>query len=333
MARRGTKQAEAQPEANENEATETEAPDTEVTDEVTEDNTEAADEATEDTDESSDSEDKKEKDEKVVDLTAFKDAAVVAVDGSDESTGSISVAELEKVLTEYRALDGIKPKNKAKGWLNEQMKEAMNESNIQRARAFLQLHEGMTAGAKPAAERVPADPTEAFVQRSTVLKLAQSLLTPGEGVSEDWEEKADKLFDELKADADRLLEWTNDQSEDKGEEPEVNSLARNAVKLSLGKSAKTGKSNSGGTGYTGERRDIGKHITEAFADQPVGTFLTVAEIRKFQSTEYGTDLPSAGAISARLFPQGDASKNTVKGVKSGTNEKGNKGAEKVDAEA
>ena len=154
-----------------------------------------------------------------------------------------------------------------------------------------------------------------------------------EGVGEGWEDKANSLFAELKPAADKYLAWVNDQSEDKGDEPEVSALAKNAVKLSLGKSAKAGSkaTSGGGVAYVGERRNIATHIAEAFADEPVGTFLTVSEIRKFKSNEYGDNPPSAGAISARLFPGGDGDKNTVKGTQSGTNEKGIKGATKIDA--
>ena len=177
---------------------------------------------------------------------------------------------------------------------------------------------------------MPADPTGAFVQRTVVLKLANSLLKPGEGVTDDWADKSNELFNELKSKADEFLDWYTSTAEDKGDEPEVNPLVKAAVKMSQGKAAKVG-SKSGGAAYTGERRDIAAHITEAFADQEVGTFLTVAEIRKFRSTEYGDNPPSAGAISARLFPGGDGSKNTVKGTESDTNEKGIKGARKIDA--
>ncbi|ETT28833.1 protein of unknown function DUF262 [Rhodococcus rhodochrous ATCC 21198] len=62
------------------------------------------------------------------------------------------------------------------------------------------------------------------------------------------------------------------------------------------------------------RRDIGQHIVNAFADLEVGDFLTIGEIRKTPSPQYPVhDLPSAGAISARLFP-GNGGRTTVPGV-------------------
>jgi hypothetical protein len=50
------------------------------------------------------------------------------------------------------------------------------------------------------------------------------------------------------------------------------------------------------------RRDIGRHIVSAFANLSSGQFLTIAEIRRHRSDEYGDAPPSAGAIAARLFP-------------------------------
>lgn len=274
------------------------------------------------------------KTEAPIDLGAFNSAVESAVADADTSTGDIPPASLDAVVQQYRALDGTKAKNAAKKALNDGMKNAMNESDIVKAKAYLTLTESMTAGSGGGkAERQPADPTEAFVQRVATLELAQSLTSPGEGVAEDWRDRANELVSQSSEAAASYLAWLQDESEDKGDEPEVSSVVRNAVKLALGKSAKAGgrASSSGGGTFTGERRDIGKHILQAFADQPVGTFLTVAEIRKFVSDEYGTDSPSAGAISARLFPQGDGSKCTLikDGVQPDTNEKGNKGATKT----
>lgn len=51
------------------------------------------------------------------------------------------------------------------------------------------------------------------------------------------------------------------------------------------------------------RKDLGAHIVEAFGDGiQVGQFLTCAEIGNVQSTIYGDEKPSVGAIVARLFP-------------------------------
>jgi Protein of unknown function DUF262/Protein of unknown function (DUF1524) len=61
-------------------------------------------------------------------------------------------------------------------------------------------------------------------------------------------------------------------------------------------------------------RDIGQHIVNAFAGLEDGDFLTINEIRIVPSPQYpANDLPSQGAISARLFP-GNGGHTTVPGV-------------------
>lgn len=270
-----------------------------------------------------------EKVEAPIDLTAFQAAAQAAVAEADTSTGEIALAGVESVVREYRKLDGLKAKNKAKSWLNEQMKAEMNSDNIQGARSYLQLHDSMTAGhVAGGGTKAPADPTEAYVQAEATLRLAGELHQPTEGVAEDAEEKVAAAVETAREQAAAYLAWLKSDAEDKGDEPETGPVAKNAVKLALGKSAKAGGKAGGGTPFTGERRDVGKHITEAFSKVESGVFLTVAQIRASKSEEYGDSLPSAGAISARLFPQGDGTKCTVEGITPGQNEKGNKGATK-----
>ena len=108
----------------------------------------------------------------------------------------------------------------------------------------------------------------------------------------------------------------------------MSNFVKAAVKASQGKAARVTSARSG-TPYTGERRDIGKHIQEAFEGRESGTFLTVAEIRKFDSLQYTSESPaSAGAISSRLFPQ-SGGKCSIEGIIPGTNEAGNRGASKA----
>ncbi|RKN47716.1 DUF262 domain-containing protein [Micromonospora endolithica] len=76
-----------------------------------------------------------------------------------------------------------------------------------------------------------------------------------------------------------------------------------------------------------QRRDIAAHITSAFAALASGAFLTVQEIRNHRSDEYGAEFPSAGAISARLFPV--TGRCSVPGVEPGMNERGVRGARKL----
>lgn len=261
-----------------------------------------------------------------IDLTAFIAKVNEAVASRDEASGDLTEEAITSAQTEYRALDGLKAKNAAKKHVEEAMREAMNRRDISTARAFMQVSDNLTAGASKGADKPPADPKEAFVQRYTALALALELVSAEapEGV----EVTALAVTDEQRAQAQALLAYERNEAEDKGDAPESSPVVKAAVKLSTGKAAKVGGTRTGGT-FTGERRDIGKHIAEAFAGVEDGTFLTVAQIRSHKSEEYGDNPPSAGAISARLFPT--SGKCTVEGVEPGQNDKGNKGAKKVAA--
>lgn len=263
-----------------------------------------------------------------INLDAFKAAASAAVAEADKSTGELAPAIVEPVVKEYRNLDGLKAKNAAKKFLGDEMKAQMSAGSIQGARSYLQLQESMTAGSGgSSAPKAPADPTEAFVQSEATLRLASALHLPGEGVAEDHESRVENLVATSTEAAQAYLTWVTTEGDDKGDEPEASAVVKNAVKLALGKAAKAGGRTSSGGTFTGERRDIGKHIASAFADAKKGAFLTVAEIKNHKSDEYGDNSPSAGAISARLFPS--SGKCTVEGIEPGTNEKGNKGATKL----
>lgn len=63
----------------------------------------------------------------------------------------------------------------------------------------------------------------------------------------------------------------------------------------LGRSPESRDASSG-------RKDIAKHIAEAFEGLPTGSLLTISQIRAHPSREYGGAIPSAGAITFRLFP-------------------------------
>jgi hypothetical protein len=275
------------------------------------------------------------------DLTDFQSAVGEAVKQADETTGTLPDAAYEPVKVQYRALDRA-GKKLAKEWVNEQMKDYMNGGNLPVAVAHMQISDNALVagggGSKAAKEKVPADPTEAFVLRVSTLLLAYQLTTSNvpEGVAEDWNEKATAQADEAFASASELLAHLTSDDEDKGEEPETTAFVKNAVKLALGRAARAGaKVSSGRTStYTGERRDVSKHILNAFADKEVGTFMKIAEIVKTPSDEYAGDEPSAGAVSQRLFPKdkdGNPKESVLvaQGITPDTDDKGNKGGRKT----
>lgn len=311
MARRSTKTTEATAPVDESTTTEETA--------VSESSTETATEAAPATEAAA-----------PVDLSNFESAVASAVENADTSTGTVPEADLSEVTGAYRALEGIKAKNAAKNFVNEKMKDAMNSDDLATARAYLSISENaLVAAAAGTKSSVPADPTENFVQRIATLTLAYQLGvgTVPEGVGDGWEGKVEELVNSSREDATSLLVWNNSDPESRGDEPEASAVVRNAVKLATGKAAKAGVSRGGGT-FTGERRDIGVHILNAFEGKDEGTFLTIAEIRNTRSDEYGDTPPSAGAISARLFPKSGTSTMEKVGIKGDTQD-GKKGAVKI----
>lgn len=274
------------------------------------------------------------------DLTAYNEVVTEAVASRDEATGALSDEVIARVNAEYVKLDGAKAKAAARKVISDGMFAAMNDSDLHLAKAYLDLQQGRDASAsRPKAERTPADPTGAYVSQVAALNLAYGIVTDEvpEGVDEGWAEKVTEKVGELSEQVAAFQAWLNSDAEDKGDAPEVDPIVKSAFKIASGKGAGRAKS-SGGGGSTssGERHDIGKHIAEYFEDKEPGHFALIAEIRKFKSNEYGDDLPSAGAISARLFPNGDATKCTL--AKNGTpvaptySPENRKGAVKLSAE-
>jgi len=273
--------------------------------------------------------------EEPIDLTAFQKVASDAVAERDEATGELAAAVVERVRVSYRELPHIKAKNAAKKWLADQVENGMNAMDLPIARAWMTLKNEMTTAASGGGSKepkAPVDPTEAYVNSLATLELAFALLQESvpEGVeAEAARDREAALVAELEESLPVYRDWLVSTAEDKGDEPKVSDVVKAAVNLALGKRAKVvGRVKSaggGGSTHDGPRRDIGKHIQEAFADKEPGTFMTVAEIKKFKSSEYGDDSPSAGAISARLFPA--SGRSTVEGVESVSDPK--KGARKA----
>jgi len=262
-----------------------------------------------------------------VDLTAFLAAVDAAVAQRDESTGELPVAAFEPVTAEYRKLDGLKAKNAAKATVAERMKDAMNALDMPTARAHMLINTNalVAQSAKGGGEKPPADPKVAFTERLQAILLAYRLVASEapEGVDVATIQAGDDLVTQAQA----LAAYNANEAEDKGEAPESSAVVRAALKLATGKATGGRKAGVGTGSNGGVRRDIGAHIESAFADVEAGTFLTVAEIRVHKSAEYGDEPPSAGAISARLFPA--SGNSTVKGVTPGTNDKGTRGATKL----
>lgn len=237
-----------------------------------------------------------------VDLAPFKQVVADALGEADATTGQVPEASVAKVNEAYRAVEGNKGKGEARKYLEEAMLEAVGKLDAVAARSYSDLKANLSAaGGKSSAERTPADPTAAFVQRVASLRLALSIVEADrpEGVED---EKIETLVTESQSVVEAQRAYLADESEDKGDGPELTPVVRAAFKAASGKATGGGSRSTGGNSG-GVRRDIGKHIASAFAEVEVGGFLTIAEIAKHKSAEYeGTDGPSQGAISARLFP-------------------------------
>lgn len=232
------------------------------------------------------------------DISAFQAVAAAAMESGDFSGVTAAYVDLDRAA-----------KGAATRYVNAEMKAALVErKDPSEAILWSQVSSGLETPKaakekKPREPKAPANTTEGTVEKLAALWLGYVTLqanlpegTDAEGI----DDKVNALVSASQADVDQLLAYRADESEEKGDAPEVSDIATKAVKLAFsGAGRKSGSSGTGST-YDGPRRSIGKHIAEAFADQPSGTFLPVSAIHNFVSTEYGDDKPSAGAISSAL---------------------------------
>lgn len=257
--------------------------------------------------------------EETIDLTGFEAAVESAKANADETTGTVPEADVAKVREVYQALPGIKPKNAAKAYLSDALGEAVKSGDLVAARVIMTLTEEAAVAGKTSAPAKVIDPSEAFRTKVATLTLAGFLAVQDrpEGVSEDVVTEAQTLASDLFAEALAVYQGTE------GAESE-SPIVKAAIKAAQSKVRKSGQ---GRVSSTGERRDLGAHIIEAFEAAEVGDFLSVADIRKFESTVYGTDHPSAGAITNRLEPK-SGKPTTIEGIEVGRVD-GKLGATKV----
>src|SRR5690606_19168540 len=131
--------------------------------------------------------------------------------------------------------------------------------NVQLARAYSMVKDNLSAATKGGADKAPADPTAAYVNKLAAHRLALTVIegTVPEGVDgEKATTQAGDLVASLSEQVTAYQGWLADESEDKGDAPEVSPVVRTAFKLAAGKASGGGRV-SGGSGV---RRDIGKHI-------------------------------------------------------------------------
>jgi hypothetical protein len=223
------------------------------------------------------------------DLGPFQEAATAAVEEADKTTGDLSEEVIDSVNKVYREIEGVKGKNQARAWLDEEMKAAIMGKDIFRARSIVNLKDGLSAGSGSSGPKAPADPTTAFVQKVVALRLATDEVIGNvpEGVSEEWTGKADELLASLADDIASYRAYVASTDED-AEAPEVSPVVRQAFKLA------SGRGSSGGSGRVagGPRRDIEKHLIQVFEGLEDGAFLTVNEIAKAPPPSTATTGPA-----------------------------------------
>lgn len=267
--------------------------------------------------------------EQKVAYDAFVAAAEEAVTHRDTTTGTIPEANVAPVKTAYVALPLPKNKAAARAHLEDKMKLALTGAlDAPLAKAYMDLGAEVkaTSHTRETVAKPPVDPTEEFVKLSTAHYLAVSVLTAGPDVKPEWPAMVQKLH---KALMPEVQAWKSYEAEhavweakagtpdeatrgDEPKAPELHEVTQHAIKITQGRGTRSAgrpKKSTDGTStpttstrvpYVGSKRSVKKHIQEAFASVPVGGFLKIGEIAKFQSTEYGTDRPSSGAVTAAL---------------------------------
>lgn len=259
-------------------------------------------------------------------VEAFQAVVDEAVEAADPSTGTVSEADLERVATAYREVTGgIKYKNLARDYVDKGMSAALEESEYIRAVAYNEVNLKLrTTKAAPKAAAPKVDPKEAYAARVAAAQVALEYLesNPPEDAVDFEVPSTEAAYNQ----ATEYLDWVNADEDTRGDEPELDGVAAVAVRIIQGKGQGLRKATGGGARapFNGTRRNVGNHITEAFEGHPSGTFLTISEIVKFDSAEYGDDHPSSGAVAARL-----AGKSVPEGIEAAVNDEGTKGAVKL----
>lgn len=271
------------------------------------------------------------------------------LDERDRSTATLPEAVVNRFGQEYRKLDSGQ-KRQARTRITARVQELLDDDSdtmmesVLKAKAYNELMNETKRAAAPASRAAApkVDPTEAYVDQYLGLALATMAIPKPEGFDEA---KAAESIQNLvgaynnpeSAEAQAFnayVTWArNADTENRGDEPEVPEYVKRAVKIAEGKAAGRGKRASSGTRAPrqsgGPQGDIAQHIKEALAEREVGEFISIAEIAKFESKNagYGENRPSAGAISARLFPT--CTIEGVEGVLAKDSPQGKKGARRT----
>lgn len=270
----------------------------------------------------------------------------------DRQTGALPEVLVAKFGDAYRALDSGQ-KRQARNKITARVQELLDDEgetmfeSVMKAKSFnlliTETKKSSPAAARPAA--TPVDPTEAYVDQYLALALATMALPVPEGVDITKAHESIQAIvgayntgdsTEATAFANYAAWCRNTDTENRGDEPEVPDYVKRSFKVADGKAAGTRRRASSGGGTRtrvagGAQGDIAKHVAEVMAEVPVGEFKPIAWIAKQRSNEYGDRNPSAGAISARLFPSsgGPSTIPNIEGVSAEDSPEGKKGARRT----
>lgn len=277
------------------------------------------------------------------------------VDERDQATGALSTQAVAQFGAAYRELDP-NGKKAVRAGLTASISENMSSetedtdliyANLLKAKTYNELlNETKKSATATKAAAPKVDPTESYVEQYMATQIAAMSLVRSKEV--DVEKAGESIQNLVTAYSNpesaeyqafqAYVTWLRAEDKEKrGDEPEVPEFVKKGLKIAEGKAvgratrkASSGtKSSSGGGG--GKNRNVGTHVTEALAEREVGEFVSIADICKFKSSEYGEDSPSAGAVSARLFPPsgGPSTIENVEGVTAEESGAGKKGARRT----
>ena len=245
----------------------------------------------------------------------FRAKCEEAVDNSDESTGSVPEIFVAAVLDAYRNLPSTASKSLVKNWLGEEMRQALIDVKINRARALSDINAKVQDASTRRSAAAPAKPSKSpndvYLESCLALDLAKQFVPrpKDEELDDNFGEQYSQRYADLTAEGgevQKYLTWLNATEAERGDEPEVDTVVKNAAKLASGRAVggrKSSTKRAGGGGSTGgPRRNVGTHIDEFLAQADPSAEYTVADVANFSSSEYGEDHPSPGAVAARLFP-------------------------------
>lgn len=243
----------------------------------------------------------------------FRAKCEEAVENSDESTGSVPEIFVAKVLDAYRALPSTASKSLVKNWLGEEMRQALIDTKINRARALSDINAKVQDASTRRSAAAPAKPSKSpndvYLESCLALDLAKQFVPrpKDEELDDNFGEQYSQRYADLTAEGgevQKYLTWLNAAEAERGDEPEVDQVVKNAAKLASGRAVGGRKSSTKRTGGStgGPRRNVGAHIEEFLAQADPNAEYTVADVANYSSTEYGEDHPSPGAVAARLFP-------------------------------